>query len=151
ATAADTQVDVNGWDLTKLTITAPNDTNFTLSALVAAQDSNGFTYDVQVAQTVNVVDPLAPGVSWGGGGAVVGTEGTAIPLDTLSYQINSLTGQDGDGLNTNSLKSLTISGATDGTVITDGNADHSYTFSGTSDSVDVKGWSLSSLTVTPPN
>ena len=70
-------------------------------------------------------------------------EATAISLGTLSYTI---TGQTGDS---NSLNTLTISGAPAGAILSDGT--HNHTSAGTGDLIDVSTWTLSSLKITPTN
>jgi hypothetical protein len=86
-----------------------------------------------------LVDTGAPSVAWSSG-SVAGTEGAAIPLSTLAATTN------GQG---NTLQSLVISAIPVGAVLSDGT--HSFTAIAGSTSVNVAGWTLASLAITPPN
>jgi hypothetical protein len=71
-----TSVDVFGWNLSNLTITTTNDTNFVLSVTATTIDSNGHTVSLSTTELVTVF-PLAPSVS---AGEVKGIESATIPL-----------------------------------------------------------------------
>ena len=89
------------------------------------------------------VNPLAPKVTWAPAPSV-GFEGTSIALGTLSAAVGSLPGD------SNSLSTLTISGAPAGAVLSDGHG-HSHKSSGVTDAFDVSGRTLSSLSITTAN
>ena len=132
--SANGSVDVALWNLSSLKITPANDANFTLSALVTAVDSNGFHYTLPETEVVTV-NPTAPTLTWAAGTS--GTE-TNISLGTLT---DTITGQTGDS---NSLNTLTISGVPSGAILSDGT---NHVTSDGSTPINVKGWTLSSLTV----
>src|SRR5439155_5049836 len=71
-----------------------------------------------------------------------GVEGAPIALD-LGATINGLAGD------TNSLASLVVSAIPLGAILSDGT--HSFTAAAGSTAVDVAGWNLAGLTVTPTN
>ena len=85
------------------------------------------------------VNPLAPTVT---PVAATGVEGSAIALD-LGVTVNSLSGD------SSSLATLMLSAIPVGAVLSDGT--NSFTASAGATSVDVHAWTLSSLTVTPPD
>src|SRR5205085_1127960 len=95
-----------------------------------------------VNETVTV-NPKAPTVTWGA--STPGTEGTAITLGTLADAANSLTGD------SNSIQSLVVSGIPVRDTLSDGAGGHSFTVTVGTTSIDVKTWTLSSLTVTTTN
>ena len=135
-----TPINVADWNLSTLTITPTSDVNFTLTATATEKDSNG---DVSTAATATeqvTATPTAPTVTWAA--ATPGVEGTAIALGTLAATI---TGHAGD---TNTLNTLTISGAPSGAVLSDG---HNHVTSDGSTPISVVGWNLSTLTITPSN
>ena len=88
------------------------------------------------------VDPLAPTLSWGA--STPGTEGATIALGTLAATVNSLSGD------SNTLTSPVVSAIPVGATLSDGHG-HSFTATAGTTSVNVSGWTLSSLTVTPTN
>ncbi|WP_039014987.1 hypothetical protein, partial [Cupriavidus sp. IDO] len=139
ADASHSSVDVSGWTLSSLTITPPNDTNFTLSVAATATDSEGNLSAITTATEAVTVHPLAPTLA---PVAESGVEGAAIALN-LGATVN---GPAGDG---NSLASLVVSAIPVGATLSDGS--HSFTADASHSSVDIHGWSLSSLTITPPN
>src|SRR5262249_27419080 len=136
-----TPIDVAGWHLSTLTITPTGDTNFTLTATATEKDAHGDISTAVPATEQGTVNPTAPTLTWSA--ATPGVEGTAIALGTLA---TTITGQAGDA---NTLNTLTISGAPSGAVLTDGHG-HSATSDG-STPIDVAGWHLSTLTITPTN
>jgi hypothetical protein len=133
ATSGSTSVDIIGWNLATLTITSTTDTNFTLSVTATATDSGGQSHSASTTELVTV-DPLAPSVS---AVAVDGVEGTAIPLQITASA-------NGDS----TLSSLVIGSIPIGATLTDG-AGHTFTASTGNTSVDVIGWNLATLTITP--
>src|SRR6202011_680369 len=141
ASAGNTAVNVSGWTLSSLTVTPTNDANFTLTATATTRDAEGNTSTASVTEAV-IVNPLAPTATWGA--STPGTEGAAVTLGTLAASVNSLTGD------SNSLQSLTVSSIPVGATLSDGHG-HSFTASAGNTSVNVSGWTLSSLTVTPTN
>jgi hypothetical protein len=143
AQAGQTSLDVHAWTLTSLTVTPPNDTNFTLSALVTATDSQGFSYSAETSETITV-DPLPPEVSFNSpsGRGHAGTAGAA----GLNVVDASESGANGDGSH-NSIESVVITGAPNGVVLTDGSG-HSAAVAG--GSLNITGWNYEGLTFTPP-
>ena len=138
ATTGHTSVDVHSWNLSSLTITPTNDADFSLT--FAATETNGqSTSATTTAHETVTVDPLAPTVAWSSP-SITGVAGSAFALGTLSDHVNSLTGD------TNSLKSLVITGAPVGAVLSDGHG-HSATITTTTQQVSVSNWSLSSLEI----
>jgi hypothetical protein len=129
-------VEVTGWNLSSLSIKAANDANFTLSAI--ATDAAG-NVSSTAAEAVTV-SPTHPVLSWAT--SVSGVQGTSIALGTLGETVTSQTGD------SNTPNTLTISGAPAGAVLTDGHG-HTHTSAGTADAIDVSGWTLSGLTITP--
>src|SRR5207253_103963 len=89
-------------------------------------------------QTITV-DPLAPTLA---PVAQTGLEGSAIALD-LGAAVNGLAGD------ANGLASLVVSAIPVGAILSDGI--HSFTAAAGSTAVDVAGWNLAGLTVTPTN
>ncbi len=97
----------------------------------ATEDGYGFL----TATTLTFfADPTPPTMSWGSG-KTSGVEGSPIVLETL-------VATDAVGIT-----SLVVSGATAGTVLTDGS--NSHTFTGLLDSVDIHTWNLQTLKITP--
>ncbi|SIO49174.1 hypothetical protein SAMN05443247_06378 [Bradyrhizobium erythrophlei] len=133
--------DIHTWNLSSLRITTTNDTNFNLSAL--ATDFNGNS-NAAVIESVTV-NPLAPTITTA---PVAGNEDTAIALN-ISATVNSLSGANGDGSH-NSLQSLVISAIPIGATLSDGTVGHNFTAITGHTSVDVNGWTLSNLKITPP-
>ena len=134
-----TPIDVAGWNLSTLAITPSSDGNFTLTATATEKDADGDISTTATATEQVTVGPTAPTVTWAA--ATPGVEGTPIALGALAATI---TGQDGDS---NTLDTLTISGAPSGAVLSDGHG-HSVTSDG-STPIDVAGWNLSTLAITP--
>ncbi len=137
ADATHTSVDVHSWNLSTLTITPTNDTNFPLSITATKTEGSGA---ITTAATEGVtVDPTAPTVT---PVAATGNEGSAIGLNLGT----AVTGLPGDS---NSLASLVVGAIPLGATITDGTSAHTFTASTTSGtSVDVASWNLSTLTIT---
>ena len=77
---------------------------------------------------------------------MTGSKNTAIAL-SISDTVNSLTGPNGDGTH-NSMYSLVVSAIPVGAVLTDGS--NSFTATAGHTSVNVNGWTLTSLKITPP-
>ena len=138
ATGGLTATDVKGWTLSSLTVTTVNDVNFTLRATATVVDVDGNTSTAQATEQVTV-NPPAPTLAWSA--AAPGTEGTPIALGTLADKVNGLAGD------SNSLQSLVVSAIPVGDTLSDG---HGRSFTATSGltATDVKGWTLSSLTIT---
>ena len=138
ATSGHTSVDVSGWNLSNLTITPTNDHNFALTVTGTVKDQDG---DISAATTTTqtiTVNPVAPTVA---PVAATGAVGTPIALH-LGVTVNGLAGD------SNNLASLVVSSIPVGAVLKDG-AGHSFTATAGHTSVDVSGWTLSGLTVTP--
>src|SRR5262245_7958393 len=144
AAPGNTQVDVNGWTLSSLTILTVNDVNFTLTATATVVDGDGNTSTAFATEAVTV-NPQKATVTWGT--ATPGTEGTAITLGTLAAAVNSLSGD------SNSRQSLVVSGIPVGDTLSDGTGlpGHSFTAAPGNTQVDVNGWTLSSLTILTVN
>jgi Big-like domain-containing protein len=88
------------------------------------------------------VDETPPTVTWLPQ-AESGIEGTAIALGAITATVNSLPGH------SDSVQSLLVSGIPAGAVLTDGTNCFMATSGNTS--VEVKGWNLANLKITPPN
>src|SRR6202035_479731 len=112
---------VHSWDLSALSITPANDTNFTLSVAATDKDANGNLSATTTNTETVTVAPAAPTLTWGTG-TPSGTEGSAIALQTIGYLIKS---EAGDAPGTNKLQSLVISGIPVGAVLAD---DQGHTF-----------------------
>ncbi len=138
ATAGSTSVDIHGWTLSGLTVTPANDANFSLQITAKTQDADGNLSAPATATEAVTVAPEAPTVA---PVAASGVEGTAIALD-LGTTVNGLPGD------SNSLASLVVSTIPVGATLSDGHG-HSFTATAGATSIDVHGWTLSSLTVTP--
>ncbi|TPK70433.1 hypothetical protein, partial [Mesorhizobium sp. B2-4-17] len=138
ATSGLTSIDVHTWNLSTLSITPPNDANFSLSAVATDGSGNSTTATEAVA-----VNPLAATLA---PAAASGVEGAAIALN-VGLTLNKLAG---DAAGTNTLNSLVISAIPVGTTLADGNG-HSFTATSGNTSVDVGSWTLASLTVMPVN
>jgi hypothetical protein len=143
STSGSTSVDIHAWNLSSLTITAANDKNFTLTVSATEVDAEGNLGAATTASETVTVKPFAPAVTWAPAPSA-GVEGTSIALGTLSVTVSSLAGD------SNSLSTLTISGAPTGAVLSDAHG-HSHKSSGVTDVIDLSGWTLSSLTVTATN
>src|SRR5438067_128148 len=141
ASAGNTTVNVGGWTLSSLRVTPTNDANFTLTATATTLDADGNTSTASITEAVTV-NPLTPTVSWAA--STPGTEGAAITLGTLADTVNGLTGD------SNSLQSLVVRAIPVGATLSDGSG-HSLTASAGNTSVNVSGWTLSGLRVTPTN
>jgi hypothetical protein len=109
--------------------------------------SSAFTYSVTNPSGLSAsgseilavgAPPLAPTVSWSSG-SPGGTEGAVIAIGSLSAAVPA-----GD-----TLQSLVISAIPVGAVLSDGT--HSFTATAGSTSVNVAGWTLSGLKITPTN
>src|SRR6202043_2760379 len=139
ASAGNTAVDVHSWNLSSLTVTSTNDTNFTLSIAATARDAEGNLSAVTTATETVTVDPLAPTLA---PVAETGLEGAPIALD-LGAGVNGLAGD------ANSLASLVVGAIPVGATLSDGT--HTFIATAGNTSVDVHGWNLSSLIVTSTN
>ncbi len=140
AAAGSTSIDIHGWDLSGLTITPTGDANFALQITATTRDTDGDLSTPATATEAVTVAPEAPTLA---PVAASGVEGTAIALD-LGTTVN---GQPGDN---NSLASLLIGTIPVGATLSDGHG-HSFTAAAGSTSVDIHGWTLSGLTITPAN
>jgi subtilase family serine protease len=134
--STDPTVDITGWNLANLSVTPPanSDADFTLTVTATSTEAaNGDTAENQQALDVTVTavaDQPTLTVS-----PASGNEDTAIPLAIGS----ALSDTDGS----ESL-SLAIAGLPAGAVLQDG------THSSTDSTVDITGWDLANLSVTPP-
>src|SRR5262249_57146994 len=120
AAPGNTQVDVNGWTLSSLTILTVNDVNFTLTATATVVDVNNETSTAFATESVTV-NPKAPGLN---PVAAQGNEDTAITLN-LGVTVNSLTGD------SNSLQSLVVNGIPVGDTLSDGHGQRFAATAGT--------------------
>ena len=142
AASGSTSVNVLGWSLGKLSLTPATDGSFALTATAA---DSGSSATATATETVTA-NPLAPTVSLttpAVANAVAGVEGSAIPLGTLNVTVNGLAGD------SNTLSSLILSGIPVGATITDGT--NKFTATTASTSVNVTGWALANLSMTPVN
>ena len=135
-----TPINVVGWNLSTLTITPSNDINFTLTATATEKNSNGDISTAATATELVTVTPTAPTVTTA---PVSGIEDGPIAL-SVSASSNGLTGD------SNSLQSLVISAIPVGAVLSDGH-NHSFTATNSVTSVNVLGWTLTSLTINTAN
>ncbi|MBV8578623.1 MAG: hypothetical protein JOZ58_26770, partial [Acetobacteraceae bacterium] len=142
ATRGDTSIDVTSWDLSKLKITPPNDTNFTLTVTATDQDANTAS-----ASELVKVGPLPPCLN---PVAAHGNEDTAIALD-FGVTAKSLSGANGDA-SPNSLDTVVVKDIPVGATLSDGTGlpGHSFTATAGNTSYDVASWNLSCLKITPP-
>ena len=88
ASAGNESVDIHGWNLSSLTITSTNDTDFHLNIAATTQDADGNQSTTTTATEAVTVTPEAPTVA---PVAETGVEGTAIALD-LGTTVNGLAG-----------------------------------------------------------
>lgn len=137
ATAGTSSVDVKAWSLSTLKVTPAGAANFTLTVTATERDAEGNTSTATASEAV-VVNPLAPVL---GTAPVAGHAGEAIALN-ISATAGGLGGE------ANTISALVISGVPVGAVLGDG-AGHSFTATAAVTSVDVAGWSLASLHITP--
>jgi hypothetical protein len=137
AAAGSTSTNIAAWTLTSLTITPANAADFTLSFAASEKDAQGNLSTTATASQTVIVNPLAPTLA---PVAATGVAGSPIALN-LGAGVNNLAGD------SNSL-ALTISAIPVGATLSDGV--HSFTAATGNTSVSVLGWSLSSLTITPP-
>ncbi|MBR0938283.1 Ig-like domain-containing protein [Bradyrhizobium jicamae] len=133
-----TKLTDNTWSINVTSAEAKllHDGSYTVTADVSDSAGNPAPEATQVIR----VDETLPTVTWLPQ-AESGVEGAAIALGTIAASASSLPG--------NSVQSLVVSGIPIGAVLTDG----TNSFVATSDdtSVDVRGWTLSNLKITPPN
>src|SRR5262249_38651140 len=130
AQSGSTSVDVIGWNLSRLTMTPTNETNYARSVTATTLDGSGHTVLLSTTELVTVF-PLAPSVS---AVEVKGIEGAAIPLKITASA-------NGDS----TLSSLLIGNIPVGATLSDGT--HSFTAQSGSTSIDIIGWNLSTLTI----
>ncbi len=140
ATAGNTSVDINGWTLSNLKITPATDTNFTLSIAATAKDANGDLSAITTATDLVTVNPLAATMTWAGAPSA-GVEGSPLALGTIAVTLHSSAGD------TNNLASLVVSAIPIGATLSDGT--NTFTASAGNTSVDINGWTLTSLKITP--
>ncbi|HUL05884.1 MAG TPA: tandem-95 repeat protein, partial [Candidatus Acidoferrum sp.] len=140
ATAGNTAVDVTGWALGSLTITPPanSDADFALTVTATSiESSNGDSASTIVSLPVTVTAVAdAPTLAVA---PAAGNEDTAIALSISP----ALTDTDGS-----EHLSLQVSAIPVGATLSDGS--HSFTATAGNTAVDITGWALGSLTVTPP-
>src|SRR5882724_2978117 len=140
ATVGNTAVDVSGWTLSSLTVTPPadSDADFTLTVTATSTEfSNGdsATTVASLPVTVNAVaDAPTLAVT-----PATGNEDTAIALTVSS----ALTDTDGSETLTVQIGAIPV-----GATLSDGT--HSFTATVGNTAVDVSGWTLPSLSITPP-
>ncbi|WP_426442415.1 M10 family metallopeptidase C-terminal domain-containing protein [Bradyrhizobium genosp. P] len=112
------------------------------SYTAAADVSDSAGNPAPEATQVITVDETLPTLTWLPQ-AESGVEGSAIALGTITATANSLPGH------SNGVQSLVVSSIPVGAVLTDGT--NSFVATSGNTSVDVKGWTLSNLKITPPN
>jgi hypothetical protein len=150
ATVDDTEIEISGWNQGELTITPPADSDAGFELTVTAEAMEVLNGDTEttvetIAVTVNAiadaptldVDDAAPGDQLANG--VSGDEDTAIAFDVSS----ALTDVDGS-----EILSLVISGIPAGATLTDGS--NVFVASIGDTEVNISGWTLTGMTVTPP-
>jgi Right handed beta helix region len=136
AAAGSTSVDVTGWSLSGLTITAATPMTFALKVTATAQDADGNTSSRGASKTVAFYE-RSLAATWSPV-SETGVEGTAISLGTITETMAGLTPL-----------SLVVAGVPAGATLSDGRRNFTATADATS--VDVSGWNLSGLTITPVN
>ena len=153
STGGETEVDIAPWVSGVLTITPPADSDgdFPLTVTVTATEGSSGA----MASTVGTIDVTVNAVAdapvldlnadvTGGQtvGAATGDQDTAIALDLAA----SLSDTD----SSESLSALVVSAIPVGAILSDGTALNSFTSIAGSTEIDVMGWDLTSLTITPP-
>ncbi len=136
-------VDVTGWDLTTLTITPPpdSDVDFALTVRATSTEADGG----DTAQTLGTIavsvaaDADAPTLDITGAPAA-GLEDTAINLPDINAALTDVDGSES--------LAVSISGIPAGATLTSGT--NSFTVTGDGTSIDVTGWDLTTLEITPP-
>ncbi len=143
ATDGATSVDVTGWDLDNLTITPPadSDVDFTLGVTATSTEADGGdTASTLGSIAVSVAaDADAPTLDITGAPAA-GAEDTAIALPDISAALTDVDGSES--------LAITIDNIPEGATLVSGT--NSYTAPVGGGSIDVTGWDLDALTVTPP-
>lgn len=151
ATVTGTEIDISPWNQAELTITAPSDSDGDIQLTVTATATEGGpggdtastvgTIDVAVNAVADApeVDLNAPQTGAQDIGVAEGQQGTPIALDVAA----SVSDTDGS----ESLLSLIVSNIPVDAILSDG--DNSFTATAGDTDVDILGWDLSSLTVTP--
>jgi hypothetical protein len=145
------QVDVHAWDLANLNITAPNDTNFTLTVTATEQDTTGISLPATGTEQVTV-NPLAPTVA----PVAVTGKGVGSPITlALGIVVNSEAGPNGDGPPhpPNSLSAVTISDIPSGATLSNSHGDTLSIAGGsiTFDAAQLAGGVLTGLAITQAN
>jgi hypothetical protein len=140
--AANSSVDINGWTLTGLKITPPanSDVDFVLSVTATSREGLSGPTASTTSTLAVTANPLADAPTLAVANAT-GNEDSAITL--------SITPAVTDGDGSESISALVVSAIPVGAKLTDG----THTFTATSAanaSVDIAGWNLSTLKVTPP-
>ena len=151
ATPGNTSVDVVSWTIASLTITAPNDHNFTLTVTATDESVTGVSAPASGTELVTV-NPLAPTVAPVAESGPADVEGSPITLD-LGIAVNSESGTYGDPPGTNSLYSVTISDIPSGATLSNSNG-NALTIAGgsiTFDAAELKAGVLNGLAITPSN
>jgi hypothetical protein len=138
---ATTSVDIKGWTLSSLKITPPanSDADFSLTVTATSQEGAGGPTASSTAYLVVTVNPIADAPTLTIAPAS-GNEDTAITLSIAT----ALTDLDGS----EQLESLVVGNIPVGATLSDGS--HSFTAVAGTSSVDIEGWTLSSLKITPP-
>lgn len=132
-------IDVTSWNWANLTLTpfANSDADFDLVITATATESDGNS--AATSATVSIlVNAVADAPTLSVPAAVTTAEDTAVNIPITGALIDT------DG--SESL-SFSVSGAPSGAILSDGGAN---TVVSTGDPIDVTGWNLSNLTVTPP-
>ncbi|MCP8939442.1 VCBS domain-containing protein [Alsobacter sp. SYSU M60028] len=135
-------IDVTAWSLSGLTAKTQSDVNFSLTVTATERDAEGNTASSTATKAV-IVAPLAASVNWDAAPSA-GVEGSPIALGALSVTLNKLAAD-----TAHTLKALVIDSIPVGAVLADG-AGHSFTAAVGLTAANVAGWSLSTLTITPP-
>ena len=136
ASAGNTSVNVLTWTVSSLSVTATNDTNFSLSFF--ASESGGPAMTVSEPITVT---PKAPTMSWSSG-SFSEAPNQNIALPNLAVAVNGLPGD------SNSLSSLVLLGIPAGQTITDGFG-HNHVSIGPADPFNYVGWNFNNFHLDP--
>ncbi|MEH2614336.1 Ig-like domain-containing protein [Bradyrhizobium sp. AZCC 1693] len=140
ADASHTSVDILGWNLSSLTVTpaANSDADFVLTVTATSQEGSSGPMATTTANLNVAVNAVADAPTLTVAPAA-GNEDAAIALSINA----ALTDTDGS----EHLSSLTVGAIPVGAILSDGG--HTFTADASHTSVDILGWNLSSLTVTP--
>ncbi|MBF7144109.1 MULTISPECIES: retention module-containing protein [Pseudomonas] len=142
----DGTVDVSDWDLSAITFKAGENVsgNWTLTVTgTAKENANGDT-SAPVVNTIDVtITPVADAPSIVVNPVSTGAEDSAIKLSPITIALVDTDGSE-------SITSKTLSGIPEGATLKD-EGGHSFTATATNGALNLEGWDLASLSLTPPS